>query len=133
MPNLATWMREKDEKWFAPFFAKHPEIKVHDARTCEVALDEVDGLLLTGGSDIAAEFLRQEIVDPNLIEDADPARDRWELEIIPKTLEYRRTQFLIRRPLVETDLAYQLRLDPSCFFHFRRNVLEWTIFDDQRH
>ena len=26
MPNLATWMRAKDEKWFRPFFAKHPDI-----------------------------------------------------------------------------------------------------------
>jgi putative glutamine amidotransferase len=86
MPNLATWMREKDEKWFAPFFAKFSEIIVHDARKGEVDLEEMDGLLLTGGSDIAPEFLRQEIVDPTLIEDPDPARDQWELEIIPKIL-----------------------------------------------
>jgi len=32
MPNLATWMRKKDEKWFQPFFDKHPEIRVFDAR-----------------------------------------------------------------------------------------------------
>lgn len=105
MPNLATWMREKDEKWFAPFFAKHPEIKVHDARTCEVALDEVDGLLLTGGSDIAPEFLRQEIVDPNLIEDADPARDRWELHIIPKTLARGRPILAICRGIQVLNVA----------------------------
>ena len=77
-------MREKDEKWFAPFFAKFPDINVHDARKGEVDIEEMDGLLLTGGSDIAPEFLRQEIVDPKLIEDADPARDHWELEAVPK-------------------------------------------------
>ena len=50
-------------------------------------MDEVDGLLLTGGSDIAPEFLRQEIVDPTLIDkDTDPARDRWEFEAISKAL-----------------------------------------------
>jgi putative glutamine amidotransferase len=86
MPNLATWMREKDEKWFQPFFARHPEITVHDARKAAVELEQMNGLLLTGGSDIAAEFLRQEIVDPNLIEDADLARDQWEFDVVPKVL-----------------------------------------------
>jgi putative glutamine amidotransferase len=86
MPNLATWLREKDEKWFQPFFAKHPEIKVRNALKGEVVLEEVDGLLLTGGSDIAAEFLRQEIPDPKLIEDVDLPRDRWEFEVVPKIL-----------------------------------------------
>lgn len=86
MPNLATWLREKDEKWFQPFFARHPEIKIHDARKGAIQLEQMDGLLLTGGSDIAPEFLRQEIVDPHLIEDVDLARDRWELAIVPKVL-----------------------------------------------
>src|SRR5439155_21268053 len=77
MPNLATWMRPKDEKWFRPFFAKDPDVHVFDARNGDVAMDQIDGLLLTGGSDITLEFLRQENVDPNLIDkdDLDPKRD----------------------------------------------------------
>jgi putative glutamine amidotransferase len=87
MSNLATWIRRKDEKWFQPFFAKHPDVQVFDAGKGDVSMDEVDGLLLTGGSDIAPEFLRQEIVDPTLIDkDTDPARDRWEFEAISKAL-----------------------------------------------
>jgi putative glutamine amidotransferase len=88
MPNLATWMRPKDEKWFRPFFAKHPDIHVFDASKGQVPMDQTDGLLLTGGSDIAPEFLRQENVDTNLIdkEDLDPKRDRWEFEAISKAL-----------------------------------------------
>jgi putative glutamine amidotransferase len=88
MPNLATWMRPKDEKWFRPFFAKHPEIHVFDAGKSEVSMVQMDGLLLTGGSDIAPEFLRQEKVDPTLIDkhDLNPKRDRWELEAISKAL-----------------------------------------------
>jgi putative glutamine amidotransferase len=45
-------------------------------------------LLLTGGSDIAPEFLRQENVDPTLIDkdDLDPERDRWEFDAISKAL-----------------------------------------------
>jgi len=87
MPNLATWIREKDEKWFQPFFDKHPDIRICDARKGAVALEEMDGLLLTGGSDIAPEFLRQEIVDPSVLDkDVDLARDRWEFEAIAKIL-----------------------------------------------
>jgi len=87
MPNLATWLREKDEKWFQPFFEKHSDIKIHDARKGAVELDQMDGLLLTGGSDIAPEFLRQEIVDPSVIDkDLDRVRDRWEFEAIEKTI-----------------------------------------------
>jgi putative glutamine amidotransferase len=90
MANLATWMRPKDEKWFRPFFAKHPEINVFDARNDDAPMDQMDGLLLTGGSDITPEYLRQENVDPNLIDkdDLDRERDRWELEAISKALTH---------------------------------------------
>jgi len=88
MPNLATWMRPKDEKWFQPFFARHPEIHVFDARQRDVPMDQMDGLLLTGGSDVAPEFLRQANVDPRLIDkDIDPVRDRWEFEAISRSIE----------------------------------------------
>lgn len=87
MPRLLTWLREKDEKWFRPFFAKYPEITVHNARTNEVGLAEMDGLLLTGGSDIAPEFLRQQIADPSVIDDdTDLPRDGWEFACIPEIL-----------------------------------------------
>jgi putative glutamine amidotransferase len=80
-------MRPKDEKWFQPFFAKHPDLQVFDAGKDDVSMDQMDGLLLTGGSDIAPEFLRQQIVDPTLIDkETDPARDRWEFGAISKAL-----------------------------------------------
>ena len=87
MPKLATWLREKDEKWFQLFFAKHPEIEICDARKGEVAIANVDGLLLTGGSDIAPEFLRQPIPDPSVLEeDVDAVRDRWEFATVGPAL-----------------------------------------------
>lgn len=87
MPKLATWLREKDERWFQPFFAKHPEIEICDARKGEVAIAGVDGLLLTGGSDIASEFLKQPVPDPSVLEkDVDVARDRWEFAAVDQAL-----------------------------------------------
>jgi len=62
MPNLATWMQEKDEKWFQPFLAKHPDVRVYNARKNAVSMEQIHGLLLTGGSDISPEFLRQEVL-----------------------------------------------------------------------
>jgi len=87
MPNLATWMQEKDEKWFHPFFAKHPDVRICDARKGEVPLEQINGLLLTGGSDIAPEFLRQEVVDPSVLDKGiDAARDRWEFAAVQEAL-----------------------------------------------
>jgi putative glutamine amidotransferase len=88
MPNIAAWLRLKDEKWFRPVFARHPEIHVFNARRVEAPMDQIDGLLLTGGSDVSAEFLRQDNVDRTLIQnDVDPVRDCWEFDAISKSLE----------------------------------------------
>jgi putative glutamine amidotransferase len=87
MPNLATWMQEKDEKWFRPFLAKHPAVHVYNARKNAVSMEQIHGLLLTGGSDISPEFLHQEIVDPSVLEkDVDAARDRWEFAAVQEAL-----------------------------------------------
>jgi putative glutamine amidotransferase len=87
MPNLATWLREKDEKWFQPFFEKHPDVRICDARKAEVSIEQMDGLLLTGGSDIAPEFIRQPVPDASVLEkDVDSKRDRWELAVIKDAL-----------------------------------------------
>src|SRR5215468_11523852 len=87
MPNLATWIRPKDEKWFQPFFAKHPDIHVFDARKGDVALEQMNGLLLTGGSDISPEFLRQEVPDPSVLDKhIDRERDRWEFAAVQEAL-----------------------------------------------
>ena len=87
MPKLATWLREKDEKYFQPFFARHPEIEVCNALKGGVSIADADGLLLTGGSDIAPEFLKQPIPDPSILEkDVDVARDKWEFAAVDQAL-----------------------------------------------
>jgi putative glutamine amidotransferase len=114
MPNLATWLREKDEKWFQPFFEKHPDIKIHDARKGVIELDQMDGLLLTGGSDIAPEFLRQEVVDPSVIDkDIDPTRDGWEFEAVEKTIARGRSILAICKGMQVLNVALggTLKLD----------------------
>jgi putative glutamine amidotransferase len=115
MPNLATWIRPKDEKWFRPFFAKQPVIHVFDARKGDVPMDRMDGLLLTGGSDIAPEFLRQKNVDPTLIDkdDLDPKRDRWEFDAISKAVAHGLPILAICRgiQILNVALGGTLRLD----------------------
>jgi putative glutamine amidotransferase len=87
MPNLATWIRPKDAKSFRAIFAKHPEIKVWNARNRHVCLDQMDGLLLTGGSDISPEFLRQDVPDPSVLDKhIDLERDRWEFQAVKDAL-----------------------------------------------
>jgi putative glutamine amidotransferase len=102
MPKLATWIRAKDEPVFAPWFAARPDINVPNARLLPPAAGEddalppdADGLLLTGGPDISAEFLAQPVPNPALIEDAEPERDRWEFAALQAALARRLPIFAI--------------------------------------
>ena len=96
MLNVATWIRPKDEKWFNRAFAMHPEVRLWNALEEQVPIEKADGLLLTGGADIAPEFLRQPVPDPSVLEkDPDPIRDRWEFEAMKQALELRLPIFAI--------------------------------------
>jgi len=86
MANVATWMRECDEHWFVPIFARYPRLSFHNARCLPVDLAQMDALLLTGGGDISACHLRQPIADPALIVDTDLARDEWEFRAAAEAL-----------------------------------------------
>jgi putative glutamine amidotransferase len=87
MRNVATWIRAKDEKWFQPILARYPDVRLQDARSERISLQEMNGLLLTGGPDIAAEFLTQPVPDPSVLDqDVDPERDAWEFEAIKDAL-----------------------------------------------
>ena len=58
-----------------------------DARRGPVDLAAIDGLLLTGGPDIAAEFHREPPHDPALIQDPEPERDAWEFSAVRSACE----------------------------------------------
>lgn len=114
MPKLATWIRAKDEKWFQPFFAKHPEIEIANANGRPVSPYEMDGLLLTGGPDISQEFLRQPVPDPSVLEkDVEPQRDQWEFLAVKEAIELGVPIFAICKGLQVLNVALggTLKLD----------------------
>jgi putative glutamine amidotransferase len=90
MRNVGTWIRPKDQKWFSRAFAPHPEVRLWNALEVTVVLEEMDGLLLSGGADIAPEYLRQPVPDSSILEkEPDPTRDQWEFEAVKQALELR--------------------------------------------
>jgi len=113
MPNLASWIRPRDESLFAPFFAMRSAIQLHNAATGPVVLEEMDALLLTGGADIAPKFLRQPVPDPSILEKADLPRDEWEFAAAADALERGLPIFAICKgmQLLNVALGGTLRLD----------------------
>ena len=89
MPHLATWIREVDDAHFAKFFALHPELRVTNARLTPVDPGSLDGLLLSGGPDVAAEFHADMPADLAQIRDAQPNRDAWEIDAVRFAVEHR--------------------------------------------
>ena len=101
---VATWIRECDEKPFQQVFSAYPEVRLWNARR-ETVPEPVSGLLLTGGEDISEKFLQQPVPDPNLIQDADPARDTWEFPATTRALAARLPILAICRGLQVLNVA----------------------------
>lgn len=59
MLKIASWIRERDQVPFAKVFAEFPQVNLYNARVMPIDLAAMDGLLLSGGDDISAEFLCQ--------------------------------------------------------------------------
>ena len=114
MPNVMTWLRPKDEPFFNPIFARYPTAKIWNALGTDVPMDEMNALLLTGGADVAPEFLHQEVPDPSVLEKGiQPKRDRWELAAIEYALERRLPIFAICKgmQILNVALGGTLKLD----------------------
>ncbi|HEY0369288.1 MAG TPA: gamma-glutamyl-gamma-aminobutyrate hydrolase family protein [Chthoniobacterales bacterium] len=114
MPNLATWMRKKDEPFFRRALAGFADVKICNAAEQTVPMSDMDGLVLTGGPDVSAEFLRQEIPDPAVLDkDADPIRDQWEFAATKEALARELPIFAICKgmQLFNVSLGGTLRLD----------------------
>ena len=107
-------MRPKDEQFFQRAFAPFPEVKFHNALAASVDLNLVDGLLLTGGADIAPELLRQEVPDPSVLQkEPDAKRDAWEFAAVERAVERRLPIFAICKgmQLLNVALGGTLHLD----------------------
>lgn len=113
MANVASWVRDSDEGLFHRFFDAYLGVKLRNARTEDVDVKAMDGLLITGGEDISAEFLNQEIPDPSLIQEPKPDRDAWEFEALQFALEQGKPVFAICKghQVLNVALGGSLRLD----------------------
>jgi putative glutamine amidotransferase len=90
MRHVLSWIREKDEGMFGSFFTDHPGVALENARRRQGNLDRMDGLMLTGGADICAAYLRQPVsqLELGLIEDdAEADRDGFEFAAIQTAME----------------------------------------------
>jgi len=75
---------------FGSFFTGHPGVELKNARRSQLDLETMNGLLLTGGADICAAYLRQPVsqLELGLIEeDAEADRDAFEFAAIQTALE----------------------------------------------
>jgi putative glutamine amidotransferase len=104
LKHIATWIEVKAAPFFERVFTDYPDLLFWDART-GIVPQNIDGLLLTGGSDISGEFLHQPIPDPSQIKEPDCARDAWEFAIIPKAMDRHLPIFAICRGLQVLNVA----------------------------
>lgn len=105
MNHIATWIRECDRIHFERVFRSHPDLQLWNARVDDIPWEPMQGLLLTGGSDISQGYLKQPVPDPSLIHDADVARDAWEFEALAKALQQRLPILAICRGLQVLNVA----------------------------
>jgi putative glutamine amidotransferase len=75
---------------FGSFFTDHPGVILKNARRESVDLEQMDGLMLTGGADICAAYLQQPVsqLELGLIEeDSEADRDGFEFAAVQTALE----------------------------------------------
>jgi putative glutamine amidotransferase len=86
MKQLATWIDKDAGQHFEELF-QLPEFRLWNARVEEVPWNEVQGLVLTGGADISAGFLKQDVPNPECIRRPNPVRDAWDFSALSRALE----------------------------------------------
>jgi len=106
-------------------FEKYPDMLLWNARTGMVP-EHPDGLLLTGGFDIGAEWLRQPVTDASLIQTPIYERDAWEFYILPRALARRLPVFAICRgvQVLNVALGGTLHLDIPGHGDFRHDNVQ---------
>ena len=112
MKHIATWVEKDRDKHFDEIF-EGSEFRLWNARVSEVPWGEVRGLLLTGGADISAGYLKQAVPEPALIREPEAARDKWEFRALRRSLGLGLPVFAICRgqQVLNVALDGTLRLD----------------------
>ncbi len=82
MKTIATWIRPVDEDLYAAAFAFAPGVRLVNARTTKTDVASADALLLTGGGDVGADYLKQPVSDASLVRGTDALRDVWEFAAV---------------------------------------------------
>lgn len=117
MLRLASWIRECDDAWFGKFLTPHREIVLGNARLGPVDPASADGLLITGGADVAAEFHSEPPADLSLIMNPDPVRDAWEFAAVRSAIERGIPIFCICKGMQVLNLALGGTLFPDIRGH----------------
>ncbi len=81
-------MDEASAPFFKWVFLQYPDLRLYDARVEPIPpWEQIEALMLTGGSDISEKYLRQPVPDPSLIKNPDLERDIWEFDVARKALD----------------------------------------------
>jgi putative glutamine amidotransferase len=102
--HIATWIDANAWPFFEKVFAEYPDVLLWNARTGMVP-EHPHGLLLSGGYDVGADYLRQPVPDPGLVQHPIPERDAWEFYFLPRALARRLPIFAICRGMQVLNVA----------------------------
>jgi putative glutamine amidotransferase len=86
--HIATWIDDDAWPYFERIFSKYADVLLWNART-GMAPPRPHALLLTGGTDIGREWLRQPVPDPQHIRRPEAERDAWEFYYLERALRQR--------------------------------------------
>ncbi len=137
--TLATWAKDEPYAQFCAAFAFAPEVRLLNARTDGVDWDCVDGLILSGGTDLGAESLAQPVPDPTLIREPDSRRDAWDFAALKAVLGDGRPILAVCRGHQVLNVAlggtlllhvegHQAKGEGAHGVRYGREVPEWRVF-----
>jgi len=102
--HIATWIDDDAWPFFEKVFADYPDVLLWNARIGMVP-ESPHGLLLSGGTDIGRDWLRQPVPDPTQIHRPVAERDAWEFYVLPRALARRLPIFAICRGMQVLNVA----------------------------
>ncbi|HEX4138941.1 MAG TPA: gamma-glutamyl-gamma-aminobutyrate hydrolase family protein [Candidatus Methylacidiphilales bacterium] len=129
MKHIATWIDDDAWPFFEKVFANYPDVLLWNART-GMAPGSPHGLMLSGGTDIGRDWLRQPMPDPSLVRRPVAERDAWEFYALPRALARRLPVFAICRGMQVLNVALggTLHLDIPGHSEFRHDNVQPLVY-----